>query len=164
MHRKLIAIVLFAAPALALAAPQQHPSETAGAHPASSAQANAIAGQANAARMEACGQLSHTFLDELGQGDFHAATANFNGQMKTGLSADKLGQVWQSLGKQFGKLQSRGEPQTVMYQDLPVVSTPLHFEKGDLVSQLACDRDGKIAGFYVRPLPAASAAPASSVQ
>lgn len=163
MHRKSIAIVLLAAPALAFAAPQ-HPSETAGAHPASRARTNAIAGQANAARMEACSRLSHIFLGDLAKGDFHAATANFNGQMKTGLGEDKLGQVWHSLGVQFGKLESRGEPQTVMYQDLPVVSTPLHFEKGDLVSQLACDRDGKIAGFYVRPQPAAGGAPASSVQ
>lgn len=164
MHRQLITLALLAAPALALAAPQQHPAETASTHPASSARANAIAGQANAARIEACSQISRAFLDELEKGDFHAATTNFNGHMKAGLGEHKLGQAWQSLGQQFGKLESRGEPQTVMYQDLPVVSTPLHFEKGDFVSQLACDRDGKIAGFYVRPLPAASAAPASSVQ
>ncbi|HJP98073.1 MAG TPA: DUF3887 domain-containing protein [Rhodanobacteraceae bacterium] len=162
MRRQLIVLALLAAPALAMAAPQL--SEAAGGHPASSAGANAIAGQADAARIEACGQISRTFLEELEKGDFHAATGNFNGRMKAGLSEDKLGQVWQSLGHQFGKLESRGEPQTVMYQDMPVVSTPLHFEKGDFVSQLACDRDGKIAGFYVRPLPAAGAAPASSVQ
>lgn len=164
MHRHLLTLAVLAAPALALAAPQHPPSETAGARPGSSARANAIAGQANAARIEACSQLSHTFLDELEKGDFHAATAHLNAHMKAGLGEDKLGQVWRSLGEQVGKLKSLGEPQTVMYQDFPVVSTALHFERGDFVSQLTCDRDGKIAGFYVRLVPAASPAPASSVQ
>lgn len=164
MHRQLIALALLATPALVLAAPQQRPSESARPHPASSAHANAIAGQADAARIEACSQLSRAFLDELENGDFHAATSHFNDQMKAALSGGKLDEAWKSLGTQFGKLESRGEPQTVMYQGLPVVGTPLRFEKGSFVSQLACDREGKIAGFYVRPMPAASAAPASSVQ
>jgi hypothetical protein len=164
MLRKLTALALVAAPAIALAAPQQHPSERARPHPASRAHANAIAGQADAARIEACSRLSRTFLDELDKGDFHAATSRFNSQMKNALSEGKLGQVWQSFGNQYGKLESRGEPQAVMYQDLPVVGTPLHFEKGNFVSRLACDREGKIAGFYIRPLPAANAAPASSAQ
>jgi hypothetical protein len=164
MLRKLTALALVAAPAIALATPQQHPSERARPHPASSAHANAIAGQADAARIEACSRLSRTFLGELEKGDFHAATSRFNTRMKSALSEDKLGQVWQSFGSQYGKLESLGEAQTVMYQGLPVVGTPLHFAKGDFVSQLACDREGKIAGFYIRPLPAANAAPASSVQ
>lgn len=164
MHPNLIAVALIAAPALALAAPQQPPAERARTHPSSRAQANAIAGQADAARMEACEQLSHAFLDDLANGDFHAASTSFDDRMKGALSGDKLGKVWRSLASHFGKLESRGEPQAVMYQGLPVVGTALQFERGDLVAQLACDHDGKIAGFYVRPLPAASAAPASSAR
>jgi hypothetical protein len=164
MHRQLITLALFAAPALALAAPQQHPSENARPHPASSSQANASAGQADAARLEACAQLASTFLDDLEKGDISAAAAYFDERMKSGVGEAKLREVWQSLGNQFGKPESRGQPQTVLYQGMPVVGTPLHFEKGDLVSQVTCDHEGKIAGFYIRPLSSSVAAPASSVK
>lgn len=84
--------------------------------------------------------------------------------MKEAVGNAKLRQVWQSIGNQFGKTGSRGQPQTVMYQGMAVVGTPLHFSKGDLVSQVTCDRDGTIAGFSIRPLPSSAAAPASSVK
>lgn len=161
---KLIALALLAAPAALLAAPQQPPSESAHPHPASSSHAIASAGQADAARLEACGQLANTFLNDLEKGDISAATAYFDKRMKAAVDDAKLRQVWQSLGTQFGKLESRGQHQTVMYQGMPVVGTPLNFEKGRFVSQVTCDREGKIAGFYIRPLPSNVAAPASSVQ
>lgn len=164
MLRKPIALALLAAPAALLAAPQQHPSDRARPQPASSSHANVSGGQADAARLEACGQLADTFLDDLGKGDISAATAHFGQRMKTAVDEAKLREVWQSLGKRFGKLESRGHPQTVMYQGMPVVGTPLNFEKGDFVSQVTCDRDGKIAGFYIRPMPSNTAAPASSVK
>ena len=164
MLRKLIVLALVAAPAALLAAPQQHPSASARPHPASSSHVNASAEQADAARLEACGQLANTFLDDLDKGDVSAATAYFDQRMKAAVDEAKLREVWQSLGNQFGKLTSRGHPRTVMYQGMPVVGTPLNFEKGDFVSQVTCDREGKIAGFYIRPLPSNAAAPASSVQ
>ncbi|MGH8191629.1 MAG: DUF3887 domain-containing protein [Rhodanobacteraceae bacterium] len=171
MQRTLLALAVMAlaAPAFAQSAPgnsgipdNAHSSMASKPHPASGAHANAAAGEADAARIEACGHVAHRFLDELEQGDFKTASSNFNDHMKAGLSADKLGQTWRSLGAQFGKLESRGDSQTVMYQGMPVVSTPLHFEKGDFVSQLACDSQGKIAGFYLRALAPPGAAPASS--
>ena len=164
MLRELIVLALLAAPAALLAAPQQHPSENASSHPASGSHANASAGQADAARLEACGQLTNTFLDDLEKGDISAATAYFDERMKAAVDDAKLREVWQSLVNQAGKLESRGQPQTVIYQGMPVVGTPLNFEKGDFVSQVTCDREGKIAGFYIRPLPSHIAAPASSVQ
>lgn len=139
-----------------------HSAMTTKSHPAISAHANAMAGQTDAARIEACGQMANGFLDDLQKGDFKTAASNFDDKMKADVGAAKLGKGWQSLGTQFGKLESRGDPQTVMFQDMPVVSTPLHFTKGDFVSQLACDKDGKIAGFYIRPLAPATTAPASS--
>lgn len=164
MLRKSIAVALVAAPAVLLAAPQQHPSAIARPHPASSARSNATAGQADAARIETCTQLASSFLDELEQGDIAAATSHFDSRMKGLVGDAKLRRVWQSIGNQFGKFGSSGQPQTVMYQGVPVVGTPLHFSKGDLVSQVTCGRDGKIAGFYIRPLPSPTAAPASSVK
>jgi len=163
MLRKLIVLTLLAAPAALMAAPRQHPSKNARPHPASGSHANASTGQADAARIEACGQLANTFLDDLEKGDISAASAYFDERMKAAVDDAKLREVWQSLGNQAGKLESRGQPQTVMYQGMPVVGTPLNFEKGDFVTQVTCDREGKIAGFYIRPQPS-TAAPASSVQ
>ncbi|HET7612143.1 MAG TPA: DUF3887 domain-containing protein [Rhodanobacteraceae bacterium] len=159
MHRPLIVIALLAAPAFAAS---QTPAAEASAHPASRAHDNAMAAQADAALIEACSHAARGFLDDLEKGDFKTATANFDGQMEAAVSPDKLGETWKSLAARFGRLESRGNPQTVMYRDMPVVTTPLHFAKGDLVSQLACDSEGRIAGFYVRPVPGASVAPEAS--
>jgi hypothetical protein len=159
MPRSLIAIALYTLVVPALAA-AQHPAASARPHPAASAHANAIAGQADALRLEACGQATRRFIDQLSAGDFEAATANFDAAMRTGLGANKLAEVWKSIGARLGKLEARGTAQNVMYRDMPVASMPLHFEKGALVAQLVCARDGKFAGFHLQPLP--SAAPAAS--
>jgi hypothetical protein len=68
------------------------------------------------------------------------------------VDAQKLAEVQKSIGGQFGKLESRGTPQTVMYQGMAVASTPMHYEKGDLAAMVACDKDGKVAGFRVHPV------------
>lgn len=156
MHRQLFAAALIAAfPMLAFAAGQS-PAATEKPHPSSRAHANAVAGQANAARIEACGNLSTAMLGALDKGDFKAATSNYDVPMQAGLDAGKLATVWASIGAQFGKLESRGTPLTVMYQGMPVVTTHLRFAKGDLAAQVACDSEGKIAGFHLQPIAPAS--------
>ena len=152
MHRTLIAAALIAAlPVLAFAAGQS-PAATEKPHPSSGAHANAMAGQADAMRIEACGNLSRTLLDAFDKGDFKAAIANFDGQMLAVVDAQKLGEVQKSIAGQFGKLESRGTPQSVMYQGMAVVSTPMHYEKGNLAAIVACGKDGKIAGFRLNPV------------
>lgn len=159
MQRQLALAALCAsmllAPALAAA---QNPAASASPHPAASAHANAVAGEADAARIEACVASANTLLDSLDKGAYKAATANFDAAMLANLGADKLGEVWQGVGKQVGKLQGRGTPQNVMVQGHAIVTVPLRFEKADINAQVACDADGKIAGFFLRP----AAAPASS--
>ena len=157
MHRTSIAAALIAVlPALALGAGQP-PAATEKPHPSSSAHANAMAGQAGAARIEACGNLSGALLDAFDKGDFKATAAHFDSRMLAVVDAQKLGEVQKSIGAQFGKLESRGAPQSVMYQGLAIVSTPLHYAKGDLAAIVACDNDGKVAGFRLNPVaPSAS--------
>lgn len=150
MPRTLIAIALCALAAPALAA-GQHPADSARAHPAASAHANAVAGQADAARLEACAAAANTLIDNLEKPDYKAATADFDATMQANLAADKLGEVWQSVGKQAGKLEGRGAAQNVMYEGHAIATLPLHFEKTDVNAQVACDADGKIAGFFLRP-------------
>lgn len=161
MHRTLILATLatLVAPAISLAAGQQHPADTARDHPAASAHANATAGQAGAARIETCTATTNTLIDNLEKGDFTAATSNFDATMKANLGAGKLGQFWKQVMGQVGTLQGRGAPQNMMYQGHAIITLPLHFEKGDANAQVACDADGKVAGFFLRP---ASTTPASS--
>lgn len=165
MKRPPLVLVLFALAAPALAAPAAAiPPPATSVHPAVSAHATAVAGQSDATRIEACSEASTTFIDNLDKGDYAGATSNFDANMHVALDADKLGQAWHSVGEQFGKLQDRGTPQNVIYQGMAVVTTPLHFEKGELAVQVACDESGKFAGFHVLPVsaPAASTAPPAS--
>jgi hypothetical protein len=151
MHRQLIAALIAALPLLASAAGQP-PAATEKPHPSTSAHANAVAGQADATRMEACGNLSSSLLDAFNKGDFKAATSNFDSQMLAVVDARKLAEVQKSIAGQFGKFEARGTPQSVMYQGMAVVSTPMRYEKGDLAAMVACDKDGKVAGFRVHPV------------
>ena len=150
MHRQLIAAALIAAlPALAFG---QSPAATEKPHPSSSAHANAVAGQANAARLEACDDLSSTMLGALEKGDFETASSKFDAQMRANLDAKKLSTVWASMSAKLGTLQSRGFPQAAMYQQLFIVVTPLYFEKGGVRAQVVCDMDNQIVGFHLQPL------------
>lgn len=156
-----IAVLALVIPAVALAS-GQHPSASAADHPATSAHATAVAAHADAERIEACTQASHAFLDQLAKGDFKSATANFDATLAAGLDTGKLAGVWQAIGAKYGMLESRGAPQTVMFDNMPVVMTPLQFAKGELAAQIACGADGKIAGFHLKPVSVATPAPASS--
>lgn len=161
MQRTLILAVLLATlPAAAIA---NAPADTARPHPAASAHANAVVGQADAARIEACARVASTLVTNLSKGDFKGATSDFDASMTAKLGADKLGAVWQQVSQQFGKLEGRGAMQNAMFSGDVVVLLPLRFEKGALSAQVACDAAGKIAGFFLRPAATpAPSAPASA--
>lgn len=157
MHRERIAAALIAAlPALAFG---QSPSMGEKPHPSNSAHANATAGAAGAQRIEACIHAADGMIAALDKGDFKAAASDFDTTMQHKLGAEKLGEVWKQVEGKLGKLQKIGAPQNMMYQNYVVVIQLLHFATGELDAQVACDIQGKIAGFFVRP--GASAAPAS---
>ena len=160
MRRQLILATLaaFVMPVMSLAAEQQHPAATAQDHPAASAHANAMAGAAGAVRIEACTATTNTLIDRLEKSDFTAATSNFDANMKANLDANKLGQFWKQVANHVGTLRGRGAPQNMMYKGHAVITLPLHFEKGDASAQVACDADGQVAGFFLRP----TSTPASS--
>lgn len=151
MPRTLVAAALIAGlPALAFGMGQS-PAAGEKPHPSNSAHANAVAGQANAARIEACTIAANTLIDNLEKGDPEAASADFDATMKTKLGTDKLAEVWRRIGLQMGTLQSRGAPQNAIYQDHTFITIPLHFKNRDLIAQVVCDVDGKVAGFFLRP-------------
>ena len=163
MHRNLVITLWMAAatPAFALAA-SQPPADSARAHPASSAHANAVAGQTDAARIEACTNATNTLIDDLEKGSYEAATSGFDSTMRAKLGAARLGEVWQQVGGQAGKLQTRGMAQNMMYQGHAIITLPLHFQNANLNAQVACDADGRIAGFFLRPGATPSGSTSSS--
>jgi dienelactone hydrolase len=101
---------------------------------------------------------ANAVLDELDAGRFDAVTARFNPTMAQAVGADKLKAVWQSLPRQFGKLQHRGDAVVLTQDGMTVVKIPLVHERGTLEAIIATDADGKIAGFFVRPAPPPPAA------
>lgn len=114
--------------------------------------AQKTADAAGAAAVDAaCSTVSEAMLDDLGKGDYAAASKAFNADMKKALPAAKLQEAWESLLTNFGPPKLRGEPQGKRDKGLVAIYTPLKFERGNLVSQVACDVDGKVAGFYVVP-------------
>lgn len=99
----------------------------------------------------ACESRATALLDAAQKGDFAAATRDFDAKMRTALPPEKLKKAWESLA-QFGTLQARGQSHPATGEGYLVVTIPLIFEKANLYAQTACGSDGRIAGFFVKPL------------
>lgn len=100
-----------------------------------------------------CEARATSLLDAAQKGDFATATRDFDAKMRTALPAAKFKEMWASLA-QFGALQARGQSHPGKGEGYYMVMTPLIFDKQNLVAQVACGSDGRIAGFYVKPLSA----------
>lgn len=100
-----------------------------------------------------CEARAGALLDAAQAGDFAAATRDFDATMLSALPPDKLRAAWQSLSR-FGALQARGQSHAAELQGYLAITVPLLFENGNLYAQVTCGSDGRIAGFYVKPLPA----------
>lgn len=101
----------------------------------------------------ACESRSSGLLDAAQKGDFATATKDFDAKMRSALPPAKFKKTWDSLA-QFGALQARGQAHPAKGEGYFIVMTPLIFEKANLVSQVTCGNDGRVAGFYVKPLSA----------
>jgi hypothetical protein len=107
-------------------------------------------GMAHAASSD-CQAVSTRLLDHLDKGDYAGATADFNDKMKAAETADKLAALWQSMPLQLGAPGMREPAQVSEVPNYVVVVTALHYGQGMIDAQVACDADGKIGGFYIRP-------------
>jgi hypothetical protein len=90
-------------------------------------------------------------LDAAQKGDFANATRDFDATMRGAMPPAKLRQAWESLA-QFGRLQARGQSHPMTSDGYVAITIPLIFDKANLYAQVACGSDGRIAGFYVKPL------------
>lgn len=92
-------------------------------------------------------------LDRLDAGEFEAAGADFNAQMKDALGPDKLAAVQQQLDS-AGAVQSRGEPQVSQRDGITVVVVRIQRALAAIDATVAIDVDGKVAGLHFAPAPA----------
>jgi hypothetical protein len=99
-----------------------------------------------------CQARATSLLDDAEKADFAGATSAFDAKMRTAMPPPKLKQAWDQLA-QFGKLVARGQSHLGSGEGYTIVMIPLIFEKANLVAQIACGTDGRIAGFYVKPVP-----------
>ena len=99
-----------------------------------------------------CVARATSMLDDAQKSDFAGATGAFDAKMRTDMPPAKLRQQWESMA-QFGKLVARGQSHIGSGQGYLIVMVPLIFEKTNLVAQIACGSDGRIAGFHVTQAP-----------
>lgn len=104
---------------------------------------------------KACTARATALLDAAQKGDYAAATHDFDAQMRTALPPEKFKAAWESLAR-FGALQARGQSHASESQAYLAITIPLIFDKANLYAQVACGSDGRIAGFYIKPLPASA--------
>jgi Protein of unknown function (DUF3887) len=83
--------------------------------------------------------------------DYKSAEANFDATMQQGLPADKLKEDWEQITAQAGAYVKTGETKTVEYQGDTVILVKTLFKNGELWTQVAFDKSGRVAGLYFRP-------------
>ncbi|OOG61268.1 hypothetical protein B0E46_14815 [Rhodanobacter sp. B04] len=108
------------------------------------------AGMAHAAGAD-CQATSTRLLDHLDKGDYAGATTDFDDRMKAGLSADRLARIWPAVAQQFGVRGTRESPRLSQADGHALVITSLHYGQNLIDAQVACDADGRIGGFYIKP-------------
>jgi len=165
----LIAATLLGIGAAASAAPPRQPvtHQAPIAPPAATASPSAkaineLAPQAAAAAIESCISKTDALLAALDKGDYAGAEMDFNPTMQAGLPPDQLKQAWEALPTRFGTPGARGAPHNSLSEGYVVITVPMPYQSMMLAAQVACEADGKIAGFHVMTLPVSQPAPATS--
>lgn len=115
---------------------------------------NALAPQAAAAEIESCIGKADALLAALDKGDYQGAEMDFNPTMQAGLPPVQLQQVWESLPARFGAPGPRGAPHNHLSDGYVMITVPMPYQKTMLAAQVACEADGKVAGFHLMTLPA----------
>lgn len=97
-------------------------------------------------------QKALAFIDNLVQGEFAAATENFDQAMLQALPAERLQSIWEGLVSQFGAYQSTGEIDIQPVNEYTAVIVETHFERGVINLRVVFNSAGQITGFFYVPL------------
>lgn len=99
-----------------------------------------------------CQATSSRMLDHLDQGDYAGATTDFDDTMKANLGADRLAKIWPALAERYGARGAREQGRLSQVNGYAVVLTALHYGPHLIDVRVVCDADGKVAGFFNKPL------------
>ncbi|AOR34329.1 hypothetical protein BFF78_27695 [Streptomyces fodineus] len=91
-------------------------------------------------------------LDDIVKGDYKAATAHFDANVRGHLPPDALKQAWTNYQAQFGRYQSHQKPKDAKSGKFTVVSVPLRMQHGPGEFRVSFDDKGAVAGlFFLKP-------------
>ncbi|HET7322358.1 MAG TPA: alpha/beta fold hydrolase [Longimicrobiaceae bacterium] len=94
-------------------------------------------------------------VEMLSEGDIAELYAQFDPRMTAAITPEQLGQVWASTIVQFGEYQSLDKLESAEQQGLRTATGVMHFANGAVDIRLALNAEGKIAGLFLTPRPAA---------
>ena len=97
-----------------------------------------------------------TVLDQMEAGDFEAASADFNDNLKAQIDTVQLAGVQMQI-ESAGAVQSRGEPLVSERDGYTVVVYRIQREHAALDATVAIDGDGKVGGLHFAPATAPAA-------
>lgn len=96
-------------------------------------------------------KLAKEFLDLFQKKEFSKAHTYFDENVKNLMSIDALGQAFNQIETNYGKLDSIGEIGNSSTEGLKIVEIVLHYPKTMLNYRFAFDTDDKIAGLFFIP-------------
>ncbi|MBN2489939.1 MAG: alpha/beta fold hydrolase [Planctomycetes bacterium] len=102
------------------------------------------------------------FVDRLIAGNWTAATERFDATMRKEAPADRLAEIWKSIGDRVGVFRERLGTRREQVKDYRFVFVACRFEKATVDLKVVFNAAGEIAGFFLQPHqdPAAYEAPA----
>jgi len=84
--------------------------------------------------------------------NFDAARADFDSAMQSGLSNEKLEEVWNQYAGPLGAFKDFGQTYIEYVGTAPCIFIPCNFENGGLVVQVTQDAQGtRVTGLFLRP-------------
>ncbi|MFZ6026758.1 MAG: alpha/beta fold hydrolase [Chloroflexota bacterium] len=104
-------------------------------------------GDVPVARIEA----AKTFVSQLADGEYEAATSVFDEKMSKALNTQKIAETWLVLIKQFGAFQQQTGTRTEQIDVYDVVYVTVDFASGPLDIKVVFNRQGQISGLFFLP-------------
>lgn len=93
--------------------------------------------------------MAEEFIDQLNDGEYEAATENFDETMATEIDADGLEELWGSLESEFGDFIDQEYDSTASAEGYQLVYIKGTFNDSDITFQVAFNESNEIAGFVL---------------